>query len=107
MLALLFALLLICVAVAIGYDSFFRDKADSFNGSEVIKTDLSAFAEFTVKMSDELPILYGAFSIILAITLGVLAAAGRKFVSPIAKKLLSDFKKKDTKQKEEVKFPEK
>ena len=41
------------------------------------------------------------------ITLGVLAAAGRKFVSPIARKLLSEFKKKETKQKEEVKFPEK
>ena len=103
----LFATLLICVAVAIGYDSFFRDKVEPFNGSKVIKTDLSAFAEFTIKMSDELPILYGAFSIILAITLGVLAAAGRKFVSPIARKLLSQYKKKDIKQKEEVKFPEK
>ena len=103
----LFAMLLLCVAVAIGYDSFFRDKTNSFNGSAVIKTDLSAFAEFTIKMSDELPILYGAFSIILAISLGVLAAAGRKFVSPIARKLLSEFKKKDTKKKEEVKFPEK
>ena len=103
----LFAMLLICVAVAIGYDSFFRDKGDTFNGSKVVKTDLSAFAEFTIKMSDELPILYGAFSIILAISLGVLAAAGRKFVSPIARKLLSEYKKKDIKQKEEVKFPEK
>ncbi len=103
----LFAMLLLCVAVAIGYDSFFRDKASTFNGSAVIKKDLSAFAEFTIKMSDELPILYGAFSIILAISLGVLAAAGRKFVSPIARKLLSEFKKKDTKKKEEVKFPEK
>ena len=103
----LFAMLLLCVAVAIGYDSFFRDKTSSFNETTVIKTDLSAFAEFTIKMSDELPILYGAFSIILAISLGVLAAAGRKFVSPIARKLLSEFKKKDTKKKEEVKFPEK
>ncbi|MBD1138500.1 sulfite exporter TauE/SafE family protein [Pelagibacterales bacterium SAG-MED41] len=103
----LFAMLLLCVAVAIGYDSFFRDKADTFNGSQVIKTDLSAFAEFTIKMSDELPILYGAFSIILAISLGVLAAAARKFVSPIARKLLSEFKKKDQTKKEEVKFPEK
>ena len=35
----LFAMLLLCVAVAIGYDSFFRDKADMSNGSQVIKTD--------------------------------------------------------------------
>ena len=103
----LFAMLLLCVAIAIGYDSFFRDKAGELNGSKFIKTDLSAFAEFTIRMSDELPILYGAFSIILAIFLGVLAAAGRKFVSPIARKLLSEYKKKDIKQKEEVKFPEK
>ena len=99
-------MLLIAVAIAIGYDSFFRDKS-GFNGEKVIKTDLSAFAEFTIRMSDELPILYGAFSIILAISLGVLAAAGRKFVSPIARKLLSQYKKKDIKQKDEVKFPEK
>ena len=103
----LFAMLLLCVAVAIGYDSFFRDKTDSFSGSNVIKTELSSFAEFTIKMSDELPILYGAFSIILAISLGVLVAAGRKFFSPIARNLLSEFKKKGIKQKEEVKFPEK
>ena len=103
----LFAMLLLCVAVAIGYDSFFREKAESFSSLKVIKTDLSAFAEFTIKMSDELPILYGAFSIILAISLGILAAAGRKVVSPVAKKLLSEFKKKEIKQKEEVKFPEK
>ena len=102
----LFAMLLVCVAIAIGYDSFFRDKT-SFNGDKVIKTDLSALAEFIVKFSNEAPFLYGALAIILAVTLGALIAFARKILSPIVKKMLSDFKNKDTKKVEEVKFPEK
>ena len=102
----LFAMLLVCVAIAIGYDSFFRDKT-SFNGNKVIKTDLNALAEFIVKFSNEAPFLYGALAIILAVTLGALIAFARKILSPIVKKMLSDFKNKDTKKVEEVKFPEK
>ena len=102
----LFAMLLVCVAIAIGYDSFFRDKT-SFNGDKVIKTDLNALAEFIVKFSNEAPFLYGALAIILAVTLGALIAFARKILSPIVKKMLSDFKNKDTKKVEEVKFPEK
>ena len=102
----LFAMLLVCVAIAIGYDSFFRDKT-SFNGNKVIKTDLNALAEFIVKFSNEAPFLYGALAIILAVTLGALIAFARKILSPIVKKMLSDFKNKDIKKVEEVKFPEK
>ena len=69
----LFAILLVCVSIAIGYDSFFRDKT-SFNGEKIIKTDLNALAEFTVKFSNEAPFLYGALAIILAVTLGALIA---------------------------------
>ena len=54
----LFAMLLVCVAIAIGYDSFFRDKT-SFNGNKVIKTDLNALAEFIVKFSNEAPFYMG------------------------------------------------
>ena len=102
----LFAMLLVCVAIAIGYDSFFRDKT-SFNGDKVIKTDLNGLAEFIVKFSNEAPFLYGALAIILAVTLGALMAFARKILSPIIRKMLSDFKNKETKQTEEVKFPEK
>ena len=102
----LFAMLLVCVAIAIGYDSFFRDKT-SFNGNKVIKTDLNALAEFIVKFSNEAPFLYGALAIILAVTLGALIAFARRILSPIVKKMLSDFKNKDIKKVEEVKFPEK
>ena len=102
----LFAMLLISVAIAIGYDSFFREKT-SFNGDKIINNDLSALAEFTVKFSNEAPFLYGALAIILAVALGALSAFARKILSPVVRKLLSDFKNKDTKKPAEVKFPEK
>ena len=103
----LFAMLLVAVAVAIGYDSFFRDKVSEAISSKVTNVNLNAIAEFTVKISNELPVLYGAFAIILAVTLGALAAAGRKILSPIVRKMFNDFTKKELSKKEEVKFPEK
>ena len=63
--------------------------------------------KFTLKFSNESPLLYGALAIILAITLGALAAWMRKIMSPIIRKLLSDFRNKNQPKKEEVKFPEK
>ena len=101
----LFAMLLISVAIAIGYDSFFRDKS-GFNGEKIIKTDLSALAEFTVNFANEAPFLYGGLAILLAITFGALIAFMRKILSPVIRKMLSDFRKKEVK-KDEVKFPEK
>ena len=103
----LFAMLLLAVAIAIGYDSFFRDKIDSSSISKSSPPDLSAVAEFTVRVSNDMPILYGAFAIILAVALGALIAAARKFLSPLVRKMLSDLTKKDLNKKEEVKFPEK
>ena len=102
----LFAMLLISVAIAIGYDSFFRDKSN-YNGETVIKTDLNALAEFTVNFASEAPFLYGTLAILLAVALGALIAFMRKILSPIIRKMLSDFRKKETKKVDEVKFPEK
>ncbi len=103
----LFAMLLLSVSIAIGYDSFFRDKSNITNGSQFIKKDLNSLAEFTVKFANDVPFLYGALAIILAIALGALAAFARKILSPVIRKLLSDFKNKDLPKKEEIKFPEK
>ena len=103
----LFAMLLLAVSIAIGYDSFFRDKSNSFNQTQAEKTDLNFLAELMVKFSSEVPFLYGALAIILAVALGALTAFGRKIVSPVVKKLLSDFRKKEQPKKEEIKFPEK
>ena len=91
----LFAMLLISVAVAIAYDTFFRDQSQLINDQRVINTNLNKYAEFSLKLSNELPFLYGAFAIIAAIGLGILAA--------VIRKLISDLRKK--KPKEEVKFP--
>ena len=103
----LFALMLCSVAIAIAYDSFFRDKSNESINNQVVNTDLNFFAEFTLNLSNESPLLYGAFAIILAIALGALAAWMRKILSPAIKKLLSDFRNKNQQKKEEVKFPEK
>ena len=103
----LFAMLLISVSIAIGYDSFFRDKSNLSNGNQTINPDLNALAEFTVKFSNDVPFLYGSLAILLAISLGALAAFARKILSPIIRKLLSDFRKKEEPKKEEIKFPEK
>ena len=103
----LFAMLLISVSIGIGYDSFFREKSNVSNGNQVLKTDLNALAEFTVKFSNDVPFLYGALAILLAISLGALAAFARKILSPVIRKLLSDFKNKEQPKKEEIKFPEK
>jgi hypothetical protein len=93
----LFALLLCCVAVAIAYDSFLRNKTE-FNATQVIKTDLSALAEFSLKFNNEAPFLYGALAILLAISLGALTAWARKIISDL---------RKTKPKKEEVKFPAK
>ena len=91
----LFALLLCSVAIAIGYDTFFRDQSKLINEQQVTNTDLNKYAEFSLKLSNDFPFLYGAFAIILAIALGILAAWMRKLISDLRKK----------KPKEEVKFP--
>ena len=102
----LFAILLISVAIAIGYDSFFRDKSN-FNGEKIIQTDLNALAEFTVNFASEAPFLYGTLAILFAVALGALIAFMRKILSPVIRKMLSDFRKKEIKKVDEVKFPEK
>jgi hypothetical protein len=91
----LFALLLCSVAIAIAYDTFFREQSQLINEQQVIQTDLNQYAEFSLKLSNEMPFLYGAFAIIAAISLGILAAVARKIISDLRKK----------KPAEEVKFP--
>ena len=95
------------MSIAIAYDNFFREESKLVNENQVVNTELSEFAEFTLKLSNEFPILYGAFAIILAIVLGVLVSVSRKILSPIIRKLFSNFKKSSVKKTEEVKFPEK
>ena len=91
----LFAMLLCSVAIAIAYETFFREKNNESVINKTFNTDLNMFAEFTLRFSNESPMLYGAFAILLAIGLGALAAWSRKIISDLRK----------TKKVEEVKFP--
>ncbi len=81
----LLAVLLLLVGIAIAYDTFFTAHAVK----DVVKIDinnLNPLSMFIKKLSFEMPTLYGLFSIIFAITLGVGAAFIRKFFSNLRKK---------------------
>ena len=80
------AILLLLVGVAIAYDAFFAEKTirvvSETNGTQ----SLSIFAKFIKNISINVPVLYGIFSIGLALVLGVGAAIIRKFLSDARKK---------------------
>ena len=84
----LLAVLLLAVGIAIAYDAFFAEHAVK----ELVKIDvnnLNPLSMFIKKLSAEVPILYGLFSIIFAVTLGVGAAFIRRFFSNLRKKYLN------------------
>ena len=80
------AILLLLVGIAIAYDAFFSEKtiraASEINGTQ----SLSVFAKFIKDISINVPVLYGIFSIGLALVLGVGAAIIRKFISDTRRK---------------------
>jgi len=81
----LLAVLLLLVGIAIAYDTFFAEQAIQ----EITKidiNDLNSLSKFIKKFSVEMPTLYGLFSILFAITLGVGAAFIRRFFSNLRKK---------------------
>jgi len=81
----LLAVLLLLVGIAIAYDTFFAEHVIN----EVNKIDINDLNPLSIvikKLSVEMPILYGLFSIIFAVTLGVAAAFIRKFFSNLRKK---------------------
>ena len=83
----LLAVLLLAVGIAIAYDAFFADHVLQ----ETVKIDvnnLNPLSMFIKKLSVETPILYGLFSIIFAVTLGVGAAFIRRFFSNLRKKYI-------------------
>ena len=88
----LFAMLLCTVAIAIAYDSFFREKTNNIINPQVAKNDLNHFADVTLNFSNDAPMLYGAFAILLAVGLGALTAWLRKDYSELRKKKLEDVK---------------
>ena len=83
----LLAFLLLAVGIAIAYDTFFAEQAIN----EIVKIDvnnLNPLSMFIKKLSVETPILYGLFSIIFALTLGIGTAFIRRFFSNLRKKYI-------------------
>ena len=79
------AVLLLLVGIAIAYDAFFTEKSIRIiSESNGVKT-LSPFAKFIKDISINVPILYGIFSIALALMLGVGSAIVRKIFSNLRK----------------------
>ena len=83
----LLAVLLLLVGIAIAYDTFFAAHAVIIV-TEVDVNDLNPLSIFIKRLSIDMPILYGLFSILFAIILGVAAAFIRRFFSNIRKKYL-------------------
>ena len=81
-------MLLLLVGIAIAYDTFFAEeivKENVNNGTQ----SLDPLAQFVRDLSINVPILYGMFSIVLALVLGVAAAIIRRFFSNLRKKYMN------------------
>jgi len=87
------AILLLLVGIAIAYDTFFvEETAREITNNDTKKLD--PISQFVKKLSDDVPILYGMFSIVLALVLGVSAAIIRRFFSNLRKKYIAQMKAK-------------
>ena len=86
------AVLLLLVGIAIAYDTFFaEDIIKEVNNGNA--ENLGSLAQFVKKLSDDVPVLYGMASIVLALVLGVGAAIVRKQISILRKKYAQSMKK--------------
>ena len=81
----LLAVLLLVVGIAIAYDTFFAEH-NVQEITKINKNDLNPLSMFIKRISVEVPILYGLFSIVFAVILGVAAAFIRRFFSNLRKK---------------------
>ena len=81
----LLALLLLIVGIAIAYDTFFAEHTTQ-DITKIDINDLNKLSMFIKKLSVEVPTLYGLFSIVFAVSLGVAAAFIRRFFSNLRKK---------------------
>ena len=79
------AVLLLLVGIAIAYDTFFVEEAIKEINNNGTRS-LDSLAQFVRDLSINVPILYGMFSIVLALVLGVAAAIIRRFFSNLRKK---------------------
>jgi uncharacterized membrane protein YfcA len=83
----LLAVLLLAVGIAIAYDSFFAEHVVKGLTSVDIE-NLNPLSIFIRKLSLEVPILYGLFSIVFALLFGIGSALIRRLLSNLRKKFL-------------------
>ena len=83
----LLAVLLLAVGIAIAYDSFFAEHVVKGLTSVDIE-NLNPLSIFIRKLSLEVPILYGLFSIVFALLFGIGSALIRRLLSNLRKKIL-------------------
>ena len=81
------AILLLLVGIAIAYDSFFVENIAKETPTAQSQI-LNPLSKFVSDLNKEMPILYGMFSIVLALVLGVGAAILRRFFSNLRKKYI-------------------
>ena len=81
------ATLLLLVGIAIAYDAFFAEKTIKVISDKNGAKNLSTFAKFIKDISINVPVIYGIFSIGLALILGVGAAIIRKIISDLRKNI--------------------
>ena len=81
------AILLLLVGIAIAYDTFFAEEAvkEVQNNGKIV---LGPIAQFVRELSVNVPLLYGMFSIVLALGLGIGAAIVRRFLSKFKAKFI-------------------
>ena len=80
-------MLLLLVGIAIAYDTFFVEEVIKQTSNNESKT-LGPISQFVRDLSKNVPVLYGLFSIVLALVLGVGAAILRRFLSNLKKKFV-------------------
>ena len=81
------AILLMLVGIAIAYDTFFTEEIVKNHLNDDTKT-LGPISLFVRELSNNVPFLYGMFSIVLAIAWGIGGAAIRRFFSNLRKQRL-------------------
>jgi len=81
----LLAILLLAVGIAIAYDTFFVEHVEK-EFIRVENKDLNSLSSLIKKFSEDMPIIYGLFSIFFAVGLGIAAAFIRRFFSDLRKK---------------------
>ena len=81
------AVLLLLVGIAIAYETFFAEETikEVQNNGKVV---LGPIAQFVRDLSINVPFLYGMFSIVLALGLGIGAAIMRRFLSKFKEKFI-------------------